>query len=161
MERPTAPGSQHGVAFIGLLLMIAAMGASLAVAGTIWHQVRQREKESELLFVGMQYRDAIRRYYEASTGAQTYPPSLEVLLLDPRYPSIRRHLRRPWLDPLSGGGEWGLVKAPEGGIMGVYSLAVATPIKRAKFPVHLGWKDGLVSYADWRFVYQPEQVPVP
>jgi type II secretory pathway pseudopilin PulG len=154
MARPTTAGSQGGIAFIGLLLMIAAMSASLAVAGTIWHQVRQREKESELLFVGMQYRDAIRRYFE--TGSQTYPPNLEVLLLDPRYPAIRRHLRRPWHDPINGSEEWGLVKAPEGGIMGVHSLAAGTPIKQAKFPVELGWKEGArESYADWLFVYQP------
>lgn len=159
MARHTAVGRQRGVAFLAVLLIVAAMGATLASAGTFWHQIRQREKESELLFVGIQYQSAIRRYYEAVPGAQRYPGSLQDLLLDPRLPSIRRHLSRPWLDPLTGSAEWGLVKAPQGGIMGVYSLATGTPIKRAGFPARLGWKDGLERYADWRFVYQP--VPVP
>lgn len=131
------------------------MGAALGTAGTLWHQVQQRAKERELLFVGLQYQRAIRSYYEKSPSIKAYPPSLESLLRDERVPGIRRHLRRPYLDPLTNGSEWGLVLAPNGGIMGVYSLAEGRPIRRANFPPELGWKGGRPSYADWQFIYMP------
>lgn len=157
MARLTAVGdaSQRGVAFIALLIVIAAMGAALATTSTIWHQVQQRSKESELLFVGMQYRRAIEQYYERSPGIKAYPMTLEALLRDERLPSTRRYLRRPYRDPLTNSYQWGLVPAPGGGIMGVYSLAEGRPLKRANFPAELGWSGGTPSYADWKFTYVP------
>ena len=119
-------GGQRGVVLLGLLIAIAVLGAGLAAAGTFWHETRQRTLEAELLFVGQQYRNAIRQYYDAPPGG-VYPPSLEVLLLDPRAPAIRRYLRRPYRDPLTGSAQWGLVQAPQGGIMGVYSTSTAQP----------------------------------
>ncbi|HLO61619.1 MAG TPA: type II secretion system protein [Azonexus sp.] len=159
MARHTAAGSivggrERGVLLLALLIAIAALGAGLAAAGTFWQQSRQRSLEAELLFVGQQYRNAIRQYYEAPPGG-TYPPSLEALLLDPRAPAIRRYLRRPYRDPLTGSREWGLVQAPQGGIMGIYSLSPEKPIKRANFPAILEWAPNLASYADWKFVYLP------
>lgn len=155
MARPTPPGRQAGVAFLGLLLVIAAMGATLAAGGTLWREVQQREKERELLFVGMQYRNAIRDYYVNSPQVARYPPNLAALLKDERQPATKRYLRRPYRDPLSNSREWGLVKAPEGGIMGVYSLAAGRPIKQANFPAELRWSGELPSYADWQFIYVP------
>lgn len=146
---------QRGVIFLALLIVIATLGAGLAATGTLWHEVRQREKEKELLFVGLQYRRAILQYYENGPGGKKYPPTLEALLQDERTPEIKRHLRRPYRDPLTDSPEWGLVTAPEGGIMGVYSLAATTPIKRANFPAILNWPDGMDSYAEWKFVYVP------
>lgn len=158
MARSTAAGSagrgQRGVVLLALLIAIAVLGAGLAAVGTFWHETRQRSLESELLFVGQQYRTAIRQYYEAPPGG-TYPPSLEALLLDPRAPAIRRYLRRPYRDPLTGAAQWGLVQAPQGGIMGVYSLSPEKPIKQANFPPILEWAPNLASYADWKFVYLP------
>lgn len=55
------------------------------------------------------------------------------MLLDKRYPTPRRHLRRLFVDPITGKTDWGLVNAPEGGIMGVYSLSEREPMKRANF----------------------------
>ncbi|MCG2578640.1 type II secretion system protein [Dechloromonas sp. XY25] len=158
MARSTTAGSlaggQGGVVLLALLIAIAALGAGLAAAGTFWHQSRQRSLEAELLFVGLQYRNAIRQYYEAPPGG-VYPPSLEALLVDPRSPAIRRYLRRPYRDPLTGSAQWGLVQAPQGGIMGVYSLSPGKPIKQANFPAVLEWAPNLASFADWKFVYLP------
>ena len=148
---------QRGFLFLALLIVIATLGAGLAATGTFWHEVQQRAREQELLFVGMQYRRAIQQYYEASDGTRKYPPTLEALLLDERTPSIRRYLRRPYRDPLTNLPEWGLVNAPEGGIMGIYSLAPGQPIRRANFPAVLNWEAGLASYAEWKFVYVPTQ----
>ena len=150
-----AGNRQRGVAFLGLLIVVAVMGVALGATATVWQQVQQREKERELLFIGLQYRRAIERYYEQSPGTKIYPPTLAVLLRDERLPGIRRYLRRPYRDPLTNADTWGLVPAPQGGIMGVYSLAPGQPIRRGNFPAELGWAGGGASYADWQFVYTP------
>jgi len=74
---------------------------------------------------------------------------------DPRYLATRRHLRRIYLDPMTGTREWGLLKGPDGGIVGVHSLSPAAPMKRANFPVGLDAFEKAKTYADWKFVYVP------
>lgn len=154
MAQPITAGRQRGVAYLALLILVTAMGAALAATGTIWHETRQREKERELLFVGERYRRAILQYYESSLDKK-YPTTLDALLLDARMPGIRRYLRRPYRDPLTNSEKWGLVMAPQGGIMGVYSLAEGTPIKQANFAPRLVGFENKNSYADWKFVYVP------
>jgi type II secretory pathway pseudopilin PulG len=146
---------QAGIALLAMLIVIAAMGAALGVTGSLWHEVQQREKERELLFVGMQYRRAIQQYYEASSSQKRYPPTLEALLLDERTPAIRRYLRKPYRDPLTNAKEWGLLLAPQGGIIGVHSLAEGKPIKQENFPTVLEWEGGKSRYVDWQFIYVP------
>lgn len=154
MARLTEAGSyQSGVAYLALLIVIAAMGAALGVTGSLWHEVQQREKERELLFIGMQYRRAIQQYYESPSSQKRYPLSLEALLLDERTPAIRRYLRRPYRDPMTNSADWGIVPAPQGGIMGVFSLAEGKPIKNANFPSELAWVGAKSSYAEWKFVF--------
>jgi hypothetical protein len=115
-----------------------------------------------LLFVGLQFRRAIQQYYENSPGQKKYPPTLDALLLDERMPTIRRYLRRPFRDPLTNGREWGLVLAPQGGIIGVHSLAEGRPIKQENFPAELDWQGGKRRYIEWQFIYLPvEQQAVP
>lgn len=139
-----------------MLITVAVMGASLAATGTFWHELQRREKERELVFVGLQYRNAIRQYYMASVGIKAYPRTLESLLRDERVPGIKRYLRRPYRDPLTNAAQWGLITAPDGGIMGVYSLAPGRPIKEANFPAELGWAGGVrTSYAEWQFIFLP------
>jgi hypothetical protein len=86
-----------------------------------------------LLFVGGQFRTAIRSYYEAGPVAGKFPPSLDDLLLDRRVPTPLRHLRRIFTDPVTGKPEWGLIFAPQGGVMGIYSLSEREPMKRDNF----------------------------
>jgi type II secretory pathway pseudopilin PulG len=138
-----------------MLIVIAAMSVAIGVTGSLWHEAQQRERERELLFVGMQYRLAIKRYYESPGGQNKYPPSLDVLLLDARTLAIRRHLRKPWRDPLTNSREWGLLLAPQGGIIGVHSLAEGKPIKQENFPAELEWEGGKSRYIDWQFIYLP------
>ncbi|HEX5394141.1 MAG TPA: hypothetical protein VFW68_12710 [Rhodocyclaceae bacterium] len=137
-------------------MVFAVMGIALTAIAPLWHQAQQREKERELIFVGQQYIRAIRQYYESSPGgAKQYPPTINALILDDRQLAIRRYLRHPYRDPLTNTDKWGFVLAPEGGIMGIYSLAPGTPIKQANFPAQLGWTDKMAAYSDWQFVYQP------
>ncbi len=154
--RPTGAGRrQAGVALLAMLIVIAAMSAALGVTGSLWHEAQQREKEREMLFVGMQYRLAIKRYYESPASQNRYPLTLEVLLLDERTPAIRRHLRKPYRDPLNNSKEWGLLLAPQGGIIGVHSLVDGKPIKQENFPAELEWEGGKTRYVDWQFIYLP------
>ena len=149
---------QRGFTYLAVLFLVALMGLALTGIATVWHTAAQREKERDLLYVGKQFRLAIESYYEGSPGAlKKYPPNLEELLKDSRFPGIRRHLRRIYRDPVGGGSEWGLVPAPEGGIMGVHSLSADAPLKRGNFrEAERGLADK-GRYADWQFVYRPAQ----
>ena len=52
-----SPAGRHtGFTYIGLLLLIAFMGISLAATGVVWSKVQQRQKERQLLFSGNQFR---------------------------------------------------------------------------------------------------------
>lgn len=137
------------------LFMVAILGVGLALAGEVWETLAKREKEAELLFIGEQYRQAIRRYYEGTPGGiKRYPRSLQDLLADPRHASTQRHLRKLYRDPL-GGEEWGLVKAPDGGISGVYSRSEQAPLKTGNFRLRDAGFASAKRYADWTFVYAP------
>ncbi|HWN30291.1 MAG TPA: type II secretion system protein, partial [Burkholderiales bacterium] len=99
-------------------------------------------------------------------AVKLYPVKLEDLLEDKRYPTVQRYLRKIYVDPMTGKAEWGLVTAPEGGIMGVYSLSNASPIKRGRFQPKDRTFEGATTYLEWRFFYEPPLVsgkplPVP
>jgi type II secretory pathway pseudopilin PulG len=151
-----------GYTFIGLLLVVAMMGAALALAGTVWYTVARREKEAELLFVGDQFRMAIKGFYDRSPGTvKRYPKSLQELLQDPRFPTTVRHLRRIYRDPVTGEADWGIVSSPDDGIMGVYSLSPKKPLKTGGFPLAYEGFAGKESYREWQFVHGPEQAVGP
>jgi hypothetical protein len=56
-----------------------------------------------------------------------------------------------YADPITGTNEWGLVKAPDGGIWGVHSLSTERPLKLAGFKVQDAGFERAQSYADWKF----------
>ncbi|WP_418119363.1 hypothetical protein [Variovorax sp. 350MFTsu5.1] len=88
-----------------------------------------------------------------------YPSSLEDLLKDERFPGIRRHLRKIFVDPMTGKAEWGLVQV-SGRIVGIHSLSTAVPIKQAGFESDEQAFTGAQSYAEW--IFSPlAQMPVP
>lgn len=154
-----ARGAQSGFTYLGLLFLIAVMGLALAATGTVASMERQREKEKELLFVGGQFRQAIARYYERSPGGlKQYPPSLEALLQDARYPGTHRYLRKVYPDPITGRSDWGLVEGPGNAVMGVYSLSNKKPLKIGHFNEADQAFEGKTAYADWKFVYIPPQL---
>jgi len=154
---------ERGVVLLALLVALTLLGIGLMNVVDVWTLSRQREREQELLFVGDQYRQAIRRYYSAAPGGgqRGYPTSLEVLLEDDRFPIPVRHLRRAYPDPITGKADWGLLKVGDR-ILGVYSLSEAAPLKQAGFkPVYEAFKDA-TSYKDWVFAYVPRRgVAVP
>lgn len=141
---------------MSLLFFLAVLGIGLAATAVSWQTTRQREKERELLFIGLEFRDAIALYYHRSPGiVKEFPRDLNDLLKDQRYPNMQRYLRRIYRDPMTGLPRWGTVPAPGGGIMGVYSLSPETPHKKVGFTeLQKGFGEA-GSYSDWKFVYNP------
>ena len=122
------PGRVGGFTYLSVLAIIDNGRYSV---GEVWHMALKREKEGELLFVGDQFRRAIRLCYEHTSGrGRRYPERLEALLMDPRYPSAQRYLRKICPDPVSGSAKWGLVKGPAGKMYWVHGLAEEEPIKK-------------------------------
>ena len=147
---------EQGFTLAGALLLVAVLGAGMAAYGELASHAAQREKEQELLFVGNQFREAIGAYYERTPGAaKQFPRKLEDLLLDERHPVPQRHLRRIYGDPMTGAAQWGLVHAPEGGIIGVFSLSQAQPIKSAGFSARDAELRAAAHYSDWHFTHRP------
>lgn len=164
MARAMASGRgatrQQGLAYLAVLFAVALLGLGLASTGTLWSQASWRQKEQQLLDVGSAYRDAIRRYYENSPGAvMRYPQALDELLLDQRHLGTVRYLRRRYADPITGSQEWGIVRAPDGGVMGVYSLSDRLPLKTGGFDTKNLAFSGSSTYSEWRFVHLPQQLP--
>lgn len=157
--RTPGSGRQNGFTYLGVMLAIALLTAVLGSSAEVWHTAHTREQERQLLFVGQQFRQAIERYYRNTPGAvKKFPPGLEALLEDPRQPGTQRYLRSIYRDPITGSAEWGLVKGADGGIVGVYSLSEAQPIKSAGFdPADRGF-EGAEHYAEWVFTYRPERL---
>ena len=160
---PSGPAGRHaGFTYIGLLLLIALMGISLAGTGVVWSKVQQRQKERQLLFAGNQFREAIGRYYLNTPGTvKQYPQTIEELLKDPRQLTKQRYLRKIYLDPMTGKSDWALIKAPSGRIIGVHSRATGRPIKQGNFSYRDQGLSGKSQYSEWWFVYMPGQSPSP
>ena len=146
-----AVGKQRGLAYLGVLTLALAIGIALSAAAGAWSRQLQRDKEEELLHIGLQLQRAIAGYHR-SGPAPAYPKTLEALLKDERVPFTRRHLRRLYADPFTGKPEWGLIKGADGGIVGVHSLAEGRPLKQRGFAAELGDFADKDSYRQWVFL---------
>lgn len=150
----TGKHSQDGSVFMGMLVTVAVVAVMLMETGALWSSVLQRERELELLTRGNEIRRAIGLYYAAGN---TFPKSLEDLVLDRRQPTIKRYLRRVYADPLTGTTDWGVVAGPGETIMGVFSKAKGTPFKQGNFAVINQGFTGQGSYQGWVFLFGPGQ----
>jgi type II secretory pathway pseudopilin PulG len=144
---------QGGFTYVGLLVLVVLIGLVLAAAGEVAATTAQRERETQLLWIGHEYRAAIGRYWGHK---RAYPQTLpELLGTAPDAPLQVRYLRRLYPDPMTGAADWVLVPAPGGGIMGVASSSKRAPLKTAHFEaIDQGFADA-TSYADWRFAFLP------
>jgi len=117
---------QRGFTYLALLLAIAVLGIGLAAASEVWVTTARRQKLEQLEWIGAQFTQAIGSYYTASPGSvKVYPETLEELLEDRRYLTIRRHLRTVYLNPFTGKADWEKVSGPDGKVQGV-RVAVRT-----------------------------------
>lgn len=148
---------QRGFTLLALLALLAVLSLGLAAAGPTWSHGVQREREQELLRIGALYVQALESYREASPGgAKVYPTDLQALLLDTRHVGVKRHLRRLFPDPIGAGTPWGIVRSPDGKVIGVFSQSTARPLGRGPAGVG-GAEAGAVAYADWKFMVQAER----
>lgn len=138
--------------YIALLLAVALIGGLSAVGLSVAKTIQQRNAEAELLAIGLEFRNALQSYAEATpNGLPNTPASLAELLHDPRSPGVKRHLRRLYHDPFTGKAEWGIVRGPDQRIFGIYSLSKTPTIKRENFPTELASLNGSLRHADWVF----------
>ncbi|MBW8829980.1 MAG: type II secretion system protein [Burkholderiales bacterium] len=155
---------QHGLrgyTYIVVLVMLAVISMAAALTLELAETNARRAAETELFAVGKEFERAFASYYRQSpVGSRRFPDRLEDLTRDPRAPGMRRHLRRVYVDPLTGSA-WGAVPAPGGGIMAVYSTAPGAPYREGAnvraAPLAASTPDATAthSYADWRFGYDP------
>lgn len=135
------------------------MGISLVGAGRYWSTIVKRELEAELLFRGDQVRKAIASYYDNPPEGQnkTYPLKFSDLMKDPRYPYLKRHLRRWYTDPMTPDGKWIYVMDASRRLKGVHSSHPGMPLKKSNFFKDYRDFEKAQTYADWVFVYIPKK----
>jgi type II secretory pathway pseudopilin PulG len=153
--RPGDPARrrERGFTYLGLLLLVAAIGLLLARTGELAATAAQRERETQLLWVGHEYRDAIGRYWSQK---RAYPQSLQDLLgSGPDSPVQLRYLRRLYPDPMTNAVDWVLLPAPKGGILGVASSSKRAPLKTGNFDKADKDFQDAKSYGDWQFTFPP------
>ena len=146
-----------------LIVGIAVMAILMTAAMPVWKQLKQREKEAELVFRGEQIAHAIGMFQRRTANAA--PPSLDILVQ-------QKFLRKKYKDPITnddfvpvtstqGAGQRGA--APQGrgqqppgaatpggaivgGIIGVTSKSTDASIRLYKGRSH---------YNEWAFIYTP------
>jgi type II secretory pathway pseudopilin PulG len=145
---------QQGFTYVGLIVLVAIIGMVTAVTVKLGALLQRRAAEEALLDVGAAFADALKSYANASLPGQRLTPStLDELLKDPRFPTTRRHLRQIYADPMTGQAKWGLLRGLDKvGIVAVYSLSEATPIKQANFDPRFVGFDHKQRLSDWKFV---------
>ncbi len=130
--------AERGFTYVLLLFSVALMGASLAALGSQWQVAGQREREAELLFRGLQIRDALQRFNALTpAGTRGLPLALDELLVDRRGLAPRHHLRRLYADPFSGQADWALLRDAAGGIVGVHSRSQRPALRQHDLPVFI------------------------
>jgi len=146
-------GATRGFSYIVLLFVVALAGSALAAIGTQWQTLAQRQRELELLFRGLQLRDALQQYAAATPSGQAARPiTLAALLSDERSTPPRHHLRRLWLDPFTGQADWVLLHDDAGHIVGLHSAALRPALRRHALPDGVTLVNDGRSVADWHFM---------
>ncbi|HEY8102400.1 MAG TPA: type II secretion system protein [Burkholderiaceae bacterium] len=156
IQRKLSRGIQRncGFTYLGLMILIAIIGIASATSLELGTLMQRRLAEETLLDIGKEFQRALVSYANATPPGQSpAPSSLQDLLKDPRYPNIRRHLRKLYADPMTGKETWGLVPSIENkGIVGIYSLSQEKPIKVGNFDPLFQSFEGKTSYRDWVFM---------
>jgi type II secretory pathway pseudopilin PulG len=142
-----------GFTYLGLIIFVAIIGMVGAATLKVGSLLQRAASEDELLDIGAAFSDALRSYAAATPPGQAQqPPTLQALLRDPRIPGVRRHLRKIFVDPMTGKAEWGLMTLGDKvGIVGVYSLSQAKPLKIGNFDQRFLNFDRKEHISEWKF----------
>ncbi|KJH64883.1 hypothetical protein UF12_01970 [Acinetobacter calcoaceticus] len=135
-----------------MLLSLLFLSLGIGQWSINYATLKQREKEEELLRIGLMYRKAIYQYYQNSPGdVKTYPEKIEDLLRDPRYLEVKRYLRKLEKDPMTSK-DFLLIKNSENQIIGIYSSSLQKTIKKAGFLPSLQRFEKSKKYKEWIFM---------
>jgi type II secretory pathway pseudopilin PulG len=147
------PRRSGGFTYLSLIILVAIIGMVTASALKLGSVIQRSRAEHELLLIGAAFSDALQSYADATPpGMPTQPPSLNSLLKDPRFPGVRRHLRKLFVDPMTGKAEWGITYLGDKvGVLAVYSLSDAQPVKIGNFPLRFKGLEGKQKISEWRF----------
>lgn len=152
----STPSAARGFSYLAILILLAVMSLVGAAALKQGALQQRRLAEQALLETGAAFSAALRSYARATPpGQSTAPGSLKDLLKDPRFAGTVRHLRRIYLDPLTGSDQWGLEREGDevdDGILAVFSLAAGRPVKVANFDARFIDFDRKRTYSEWKFV---------
>lgn len=152
--RHVHPRREGGFTYLSVIIVVAIIGLVAAASLKLGATVQRSRAEQQLLVIGGAFSDALQSYADATPAGQPpQPPSLKELLRDPRFPTPRRHLRKIFVDPMTGKAEWGIVYlGGTTGVMAVYSLSDARPVKIGNFPARFQSLAGKRKISEWRFV---------
>ena len=146
---------QGGFTYLGLVVFVAIIGMVGAATLKIGSLLQRAAAEEELLEIGAAFGAALQSYAAATprgTPPQP-PPTLQELLKDPRFPGVRRHLRKIFVDPMTGKAEWGIVYlGDQKGVVAIYSLSTAKPLKIANFDSRFQNFENKEKISDWKFM---------
>lgn len=142
-----------GFTYVSLIILVAIIGLVAAATLKLGATVQRSRAEQELLWIGAAFSDALQSYADATPAGQLpQPATLKDLLRDPRFPTPRRHLRKLYVDPITGSDQWGIVYLNDkSGVLAVYSLSNARPVKVGNFPQRFQGLAGKQKLSEWRF----------
>jgi type II secretory pathway pseudopilin PulG len=144
---------QKGMVLAAVNILVLAAALSLLIVSTSAKQDSQRSREQELLFAGSQFIQALESYAKPVDAAGVQLPNdLKDLLLDTRMGVERRHLRRIYVDPMTGTNAWGLVR-DQRGIIGLHSMSKKMPLRKAGFSLQQDFFKNAKGYHEWVFLF--------
>jgi type II secretory pathway pseudopilin PulG len=152
-----------GFTYVSLVILVAILGLVAATSVKLGGMLQRSRAELALLDIGAEFSNALQSYADATpAGKPTQPPSLKDLLKDPRFPTVRRHLRKIYIDPVTGKAEWGIVYlANQVGVVAIYSLSQDKPVKIGNFPVRFQAFDSKAHISDWKFTVTARPIASP
>jgi type II secretory pathway pseudopilin PulG len=152
---------EGGFTYLSLIIVVAIIGLVTAASLKVDALLRRAETEQQLLDIGAQFSAALASYAAATpAGMPRQPASLNDLLRDPRFPGVRRHLRKIFVDPVTGKAQWGLVyQGDKTRIIGVYSLSDAHPFKQGNFDARFVGFENKSKISEWKFMLPVQTAP--
>lgn len=141
---------EAGFTYIAVMIAITLMGIAMTTAARQWKTMVQRELEADLLAKGIEIQTALALYSASKKAGRVMPGEFYPMSLTELTKPPKPFLRKVYQDPI-GLGEWQLVRAPTGGIMGVRSASQNRPMKQSDFPLAVRHFQGKPTHADWVF----------
>jgi len=148
--------SESGFTYIAALVLVVVMGIMLGAIGQSVSIIMKREREKELIFRGLQYRDAIERWSKKGVPLKDLKDLVEPTVSNNANRGKDRLLRKLYMDPITGK-EWKPLPTPPDpvqGIWGVASTSSEEPFKQDNFPEVIKDFKGKKKYSEWVFKFQ-------